>query len=411
MLFRKEVLESKSKKLEGDVVIIKHGFSSYWMYLLFLVIALAIFLICTKKYAKKQVVVGQLVPKSGVVKVYGNDAGIIVNSHARKGYKVNKGDKLFSIDTSKKLDESSANMLLILNVKDQLMKKQEELLIEKKQYEEKLRNLKAQEVGLLEQKRLMEKRLFSLTDAKKLRKETLKEYELFRKRELITETELTRAKEAYLSARSALENYQASFLAHDLKLSEARSKLKSLPLENEINTNTIKSSINKLDERLIELKRGSQYLIKAPISGSLTTINSEVGHNVSPNKLLATIIPVDMQLVAEIYLPSRAVGFVKPGLSVKVRYDSFPYEHFGVYEGTVISVSDTPLAPADIDAPVNLKSPMYIVKVKLNKQSVETLGKTYQLRAGMSLSATVVLEERLLIDWILKPLYQLRESL
>ena len=208
-----------------------------------------------------------------------------------------------------------------------------------------------------------------------------------------------------------MENYQASFLAHDLKLSEARSKLKSLPLENEINTNTIKSSINKLDERLIELKRGSQYLIKAPISGSLTTINSEVGHNVSPNKLLATIIPVDMQLVAEIYLPSRAVGFVKPGLSVKVRYDSFPYEHFGVYEGTVISVSDTPLAPADIDAPVNLKSPMYIVKVKLNKQSVETLGKTYQLRAGMSLSATVVLEERLLIDWILKPLYQLRESL
>jgi hypothetical protein len=46
-------------------------------------------------------------------------------------------------------------------------------------------------------------------------------------------------------------------------------------------------------------------------------------------------------LQAEIYIPSRAIGFVKPGQEVRLLYDAFPYQRFGAYRGRVVAASSS----------------------------------------------------------------------
>ena len=49
-------------------------------------------------------------------------------------------------------------------------------------------------------------------------------------------------------------------------------------------------------------------------------------------------------LVAELFAPSRAVGFVADGDEVRLRYAAFPYQKFGHARGTVVAVSATTVA-------------------------------------------------------------------
>ena len=51
------------------------------------------------------------------------------------------------------------------------------------------------------------------------------------------------------------------------------------------------------------------------------------------------IVPEHEPMQAELLAPSSAVGFIHPGGRVLLRYSAFPYQKFGEYWGTVMSVS------------------------------------------------------------------------
>ena len=48
-----------------------------------------------------------------------------------------------------------------------------------------------------------------------------------------------------------------------------------------------------------------------------------------------TLTPRGGALRAELYVPSRAIGFVKSGQRVRLLYDAFPYQKFGPAWGEV----------------------------------------------------------------------------
>ena len=118
------------------------------------------------------------------------------------------------------------------------------------------------------------------------------------------------------------------------------------------------------------------------------------------------------KLEAQIFSSSRAIGFLHAGQRVLLRYQSFPYQKFGSYEGTVAEVSRSAISPSELGQSfVGLTSlygtnePVYRITVALDKQSVLAYGQTIPLKPGMQLEADVLIEKRHLIEWILDPLY------
>ena len=123
---------------------------------------------------------------------------------------------------------------------------------------------------------------------------------------------------------------------------------------------------------------------------------------------MLTILPIDAEFKAELFIPTRAIGFIETGQTVLLRYNAFPYQRYGLYEGTIDNVSEVILSPEELHVPVKLEEPAYRVSVTLNKQEISAYGKQFNLQAGMLLEASIVLEGRSLGEWLLAPIYSLR---
>jgi membrane fusion protein len=96
------------------------------------------------------------------------------------------------------------------------------------------------------------------------------------------------------------------------------------------------------------------------------------------------------------------------GQRVSIRYDAFPYEHFGRYEGQIVEISKNILNTDDAAAaPIKLAEPAYKATVALDRQEINAYGKHVPLQPGMLLKADVILDHRSLIRWLLDPLMSL----
>lgn len=51
--------------------------------------------------------------------------------------------------------------------------------------------------------------------------------------------------------------------------------------------------------------------------------------------------------------------------------------------------------------------PLYRIRLKLKQQSVLAYGKPVNLKPGMLLNASIILEHRRLYEWILEPLFSI----
>jgi membrane fusion protein len=87
-----------------------------------------------------------------------------------------------------------------------------------------------------------------------------------------------------------------------------------------------------------------------------------------------------------------------------MRYQAFPYQRFGSFDGRVVEIARTLMSPEDLDVPVNTNQPFYRVTVRLTSQQVETGAMNFPLQAGMQLDADLSLERRRLIEWAIEPL-------
>jgi membrane fusion protein len=115
-----------------------------------------------------------------------------------------------------------------------------------------------------------------------------------------------------------------------------------------------------------------------------------------------------------LFSPSRAIGFVRPGQRVLLRYQAFPYQKFGQYEGTVVYVSRSAISPGELSQQLagltslyGANVPVYRITVSLAHQAVTAYGQPIPLQPGMELEASVVIESRRLIEWVFDPLFTL----
>ena len=140
----------------------------------------------------------------------------------------------------------------------------------------------------------------------------------------------------------------------------------------------------------------------------MSTLQTNVGEFADPRRPQMEIVPEDGVLQAELFAPARAIGFVQAGQRVRILYDAFPYQEFGTYGGRVSAISQTMLGKSDSSGPVELKEPAYRVSVALDRPDIDAYGKRVPLQADMLLKEDIILEKRSLINWLLRPLLQIR---
>ena len=118
------------------------------------------------------------------------------------------------------------------------------------------------------------------------------------------------------------------------------------------------------------------------------------------------LVPSGDELVAELFVPSHAAGFINAGQTLKLKYEAFPFQRFGSQEATVDNVSLTVLTTEETGLPgAAFSEPVFSARGRLAAQTVYAYGTSVPLRAGMLLSADVVVDRRTLVEWLLDPVY------
>jgi membrane fusion protein len=92
-----------------------------------------------------------------------------------------------------------------------------------------------------------------------------------------------------------------------------------------------------------------------------------------------------------------------PGQAVDLRFDAYPFEKFGIQQATVEQVARSLLLPDDARFPVAVHEPVYRVRARLHRQSIDVEGDARSLSPGLTFQADILLGERTLLEWLLAP--------
>ena len=153
---------------------------------------------------------------------------------------------------------------------------------------------------------------------------------------------------------------------------------------------------------LLELKASQDGIVKDLATHTTGTV-------VQPGTVLLTLVPQDEILRAEVWVSNEDIGFVRQGQPVKLKFAAFPFQKYGMVEGTVEHVSadaadnntgngNTQTDPSKKNQPL-----VYKALVALKQMSLEMDKQRFMLSAGMQTNAEIRLGDRTVMEYLLSP--------
>jgi hemolysin D len=203
--------------------------------------------------------------------------------------------------------------------------------------------------------------------------------------------EHARLKLAISQANEKLDNTESlskrdvlsTIAANEKQIAQIDSQFAKVLVENE-------KQISEIDNKLNQSRMTLDYQkLEAPTDGIVFDLKPKApGFVANTTEPILKIVPSD-NLVAKVYITNRDIGFIRVGMPVDVRVDSFPFSEFGDIKGTLTWISSDALPPTQVR---NYYS--FPATVKLKTQSLSTQQRQLSLQSGMSLSVNVKTRQR-----------------
>lgn len=414
-LFREQVIKQKSDRLHGDVLLLPQVSHSVLIALLLVwLLALAVWL-TTSTYARKETVVGWLEPPTGVVRLYPEASGQVKKILVKEGDKVQAGQPLIIINGDRILaDGGNLESRLLEEYESQRRLLTEQIERADRTQQDRENSLRRQVESIKHNLSLMDEQLATLDARHILIKNQIERYRPKIEKGHISRLEYDQVLSQELSVRSDKQGLLREISNQKDLLSQRHTDLRLLAQEAANSLDQLQARMSELAQQIAQLQGQRAHIITATRAGIVNNLQAREGQFVSSTNPvpLLTLADSASPLVAHLLVPVRAAGFIASGQRLDIRYDAFPYQKFGLYQGEIESVAKTPLLPGELlNTPVTLQEPVYRVEARLYEQGVNAYGQSIPLRSGMTLTADVELAERRLWQWLLEPIYSLKGRL
>ena len=412
-LFRTEAIEYQRTKWVGHILLIRPVSFQFLTAAAVIIATAVVAFLFLAQYASKARVSGVLVPEKGLIKVYTPQPGVVSERRVQEGDVVHRGDIMYVLSAELANgghDGVQAEVGQLLNAN------RESLEREKGQQAELLVTQRNALTNRLDNLRQEAERAQAMADIQKQRTQladkTYQRYKDLAAQGFVSQLALQQKEEDAIDQRTRLKDMERTMLDVRQQASDVQGQLAALPLKQESSLEALDRTILNIKQSVAENNSHRQLVIRAPNDGTVTAILTDVGGTANPNAPMVSLLPAGSRLQAQLYAPSRAIGFVKPGQRVLLRYQAFPYQKFGQYEGKVSYVSRTALGNTEVAAALpaltESNEPMYRVTVDLDRQQVSAYGESRALQAGMQVEADVVVDRRRIIEWVFEPLISLK---
>lgn len=406
-LFRQEVIEASRERLAGTVVAAVPPSSRFYTWLVVGVVAIILLLLIFGNYASSAQVRGIVSYDSGIARVFPSDAAEIRTIHVRTGQNVAAGDPLVTLTPTQGVG-GVAPQLAQLTAQDAELTRQIDLAsvigtTDTSTLQQQRTSL-IEAIASLERQRTIATGQISLSDAALRRAVSLASQGAG------TQRQVEDSRSMLLARRAELESIGERLIAQRETLRNTEIEVQRRSLETRQGRSVLLAQRAALAEQRALLMRSDVVTLTAPIGGTVGDVSADIGQRARPDTSLVTVVPRDSRLEVWLYAPSRAVGLSRPGQRVRLKFDSFPFEKYGVGSGVVTDVSRVPTEPGNIGVDLGFQEPVFRIRVRIDQFAPRAPTSIDALRPGMTVSASLVLERRNLWQMLFSPLREAMAS-
>lgn len=220
------------------------------------------------------------------------------------------------------------------------------------------------------------------------------------------------SRRSVLEAEAAMEEARSRLFALDGRIAATREQVTEAEIMLEEQRAAMTSALAKERAKNAgELAELEQILTKqqdrvesldlvSPTSGIVQELATKTeGAVVRAGEVIATVVPDDRNIVADVRVQPKDIGHIRNGADAKVTVSTFDPFVFGTLEGKVETISATSFEDERGD-------PYFKVQIRMQENELSRNGDRYPVLPGMVVTADILTGEKSLARYLLKPVYR-----
>ncbi|MBD2342900.1 HlyD family efflux transporter periplasmic adaptor subunit [Anabaena subtropica] len=211
-------------------------------------------------------------------------------------------------------------------------------------------------------------------------------------------------KQAKLRLQQEENSYQSLLQTGKLAILKIQEQLKDL----EKQVVTLRSQIAQTRSQIQSLKlQMQQRVVRSPIDGVIfELLFTKPGSVVQPGQRIVQIAPKDTKYILKAQIPIQDSGFLEMGMPVKIKFDAYPFQEYGIVPGSV-----TWIAPdSKVSQTAQGNAETFELDIALDQQHIQSSEKLIPLTAGQTATAEIIIRQRRVIDFVLDPFKKLQKD-
>lgn len=332
-----------------------------------------------------------LVPKGGADPIEAPRAAVVHQVLVTEGQSVRRGDKLFVLSVDQVREWRAET-----DAREQALRTAEET--SRKLEEAHAAALRIKDGEIAQARRETAFR----TEHLRLMSDLLGRAEQLAVSGLISDMELTSHRLSVTESRKNLEQARKTLTQEldergALETERARQRIaeRSAAEESMIRISSLRQPLTATSSGLLE--------VRAPYDAVVLDVMQQSGRVVAPGDDLCQLTAPTRHLQARLQMPETGLAKIEPQQRVRLRFDAYPYQRYGVVDGVVDWIS-----PAAVE---HRDGADFVVVANVSESGIRAKGTTLPLRPGMRGQARITVGRRALIEYLLEPLRRVRENL
>jgi membrane fusion protein len=406
-LFRNEVLRARAERLYGEISI---AVPVAWQFIGFMLLAAllaTIAFLSFASYGRVETVTGAIVLDRGVAQIVPPRPGVVSNMHVREGQVVGIGSPLVEIRSEQQLLAGSTPAARISEslAEQSLHLSQQSRAVHAASLADQAR-LRELATGLQRELSKIDEQISAQQRLVEVAAEELRDLEDLVGRGFISRRDVNARESVLLTRRQQLSQLQQNRATLSTRLAETGRNIVQAAAAAEADTAGLHAARSVLGRELAQAEASRGYTLNAPIAGTVTAVTARPGQAVGADQALLVLVPEKARTRVELYVPTRAAGFISAGDQVRITVDAFPYQRFGALDARIASVALATMTRPGADGS---QEAVYLVTAELDRPYVQAFGRRQPLMPGMTLSARIIGERRSLLRWLFEPIFAVRD--
>jgi hemolysin D len=372
---------------------------------------------------------GRLEPIGKTVRLDAPVAGTVARITVKEGQRVKAGDRLMELESTvilNDLDQAQAKLEGQMNRLAQLELIKTQLQMTTRTQQQQGRAQASEQIAQMtqtEEKVVANQGAIASAQALLLKdQERVQRFQSLEQQGIISGSQVEDAERTLIENNQRLQQSQADLQQTQTEIQKQQSTYQRVLREGDLaamdgekqvkemqaQMSDIAAEIAQTQQQIKSLRyQWQQRFLYAPVQGTIFQLPIQnPGTVVQPGTLIAQIAPQGARMVLRAQMDSSDSGFLRVGLPVKVKFDAYPFQDYGVIAGRLTWISpDSKMVEMG-----GVQKEIFELEVELSQPYIQAANQRIQLMPGQTATAEVIIRQRRVIDFFTDPFKQLQKG-